>query len=273
MLLSNKTAVITGCGVTATGAGLGAQYALALAREGANVVLTDVDMKRLEPTIEQFKREGLGYRYIVLDLLEASGAKDLMAFAYRVFGSVDILVNNAGVVPNTLRETKAKFDMYQRRRTGVATQPLSLLDITDNEWNSFWELNVHASFRCLRAACNYMAEQKSGRIINIASVSAFSNSGGFSPGYAASKAAVHSLTISVAEECARHGILVNTFAPSGVIDTTWLNKPLAERERLESSIPIGRQATYEDYTKVIVMLSGTHYFVGQLISPNGGLVT
>lgn len=271
-MLTNKTAVITGCGVTESGSGLGAQYALELARQGANVVLTDISLERMAPTFDSFRQENLKFRHIELDLSVPDSADTLMAFAHKVYGSVDILVNNAGVVPNTRKETEVKADMYLRRRTGQVNRPLSLLNITDTEWLRFWDVNVHAAFRCLRAACKYMAEQKSGRIINIASISAFSDSGGFSPGYAASKAAVHALTVNVAEECARHGILVNTFAPSGVACEEWLRKSANDRKQIEGGIPIGRQATYGEYARVIALLSGDHYFVGQLISPNGGLV-
>jgi 3-oxoacyl-[acyl-carrier protein] reductase len=271
-MLANKTAVITGCGVTESGSGLGAHYALELARQGARVVLTDITLERMATTFEKFRQEGLNYRHIELDLAAPDSADKLMEFAHRVYGSVDILVNNAGVVPNTRKETEVKADMYLRRRTGQVNKPLSVLNITDSEWSRFWEVNVHAAFRCLRAACKYMAEQKHGRIINIASISAFSDSGGFSPGYAASKAAVHALTMNVAEECARHGILVNTFAPSGVACEEWLRKPAIERAQIEAGVPIGRQATYGEYAKVVTLLAGDHYFVGQLLSPNGGLV-
>jgi 3-oxoacyl-[acyl-carrier protein] reductase len=150
-------------------------------------------------------------------------------------------------------------------------------NLTDEEWHRFWGVNVHGVFYCTREALKLMEDQKYGKIINIGSTAGISITAGHSSSYAATKAAVASFTRNVALEVAGAGIDVNAIACGGIL-TPAMKQYLAscseeDKDRLYQLIPLGRLAEPEEYASLAVYLaSDGHYLVGQVISPNGGMV-
>ena len=149
--------------------------------------------------------------------------------------------------------------------------------LTDEDWLKWWDVNVHGVFYCTREALKLMEPQGYGRIINIASIAGTSTASTHSPGYSAAKAAVVSLTKTVALDVAGAGIYVNAIACGGVLTPpfqAYLDNATEEQKRnLYQIVPVGRLGTPEEYASLAVYLAGeTHYLVGQVISPNGGAV-
>jgi 3-oxoacyl-[acyl-carrier protein] reductase len=135
---------------------------------------------------------------------------------------------------------------------------------------------VHGVFYCTREALKLMQPQKYGRIINIASLSGMSGLSAHSPHYSATKGAVIAFTKSVAAEVAGSGIFANVMAP-GLVHTQEVEAILQKmgeegRNRFMQLVPSGRMGTPEEYAATVVHLAGEHYLVGQVISPNGGML-
>ena len=166
---------------------------------------------------------------------------------------------------------------YTYLTTPVPRQSLEFTsNITDEEWHRWWGVNVHGTFYCTREALKLMQPQKYGRIINIASLSGMSGLSAHSPHYSATKGAVIAFTKAVAAEVAGSNISVNVVAP-GLVHTQELEAILQKmgeegRNRFWQLVPAGRMGTPEEYAATVVHLAGEHYLVGQVISPNGGML-
>ena len=160
-----------------------------------------------------------------------------------------MLVNNAGIVRDTL-----------------------LLRMSEEDWDAVLETNVRSAFLCTRAALRPMLRQRSGRIINLASISGIRGNAG-QANYAASKAALIGFTKSVAREAASRGVTVNAVAP-GLIDTDITNTmPEKAREAIIEQIPLGRMGTVEEVAALVAFLASPEagYVTGQAIVMDGGL--
>ena len=165
------------------------------------------------------------------------------------WGKLDVLVNNAGIV-----------------RDGL------LLRMSEEDWDAVLETNVRGAFLCTRAALRPMLRQRSGRIINLASVSGIRGNAG-QANYAASKAALIGFTKSVAREAASRGVTVNAVAP-GLIDTDITSTmPDKAREAIIEQIPLGRMGTVEEVAALVAFLASSEagYVTGQAIVMDGGL--
>jgi 3-oxoacyl-[acyl-carrier protein] reductase len=194
------------------------------------------------------------------------------------FGTLHILVNNAALVQNQPAEVERRDQFYEYLTTPMPRRSLGFTkNLTDEEWHRFWGVNVHGVFYCTRAALRLMEEQRYGKIINIGSTAGISITAAHSSSYAATKAAAASLTKNVAFEVAGAGIYVNAIACGGIL-TPPMEAYLArcsdeEKNRLFQLIPLGRLAEPEEYASLAVYLaSDEHYLIGQVISPNGGMV-
>jgi 3-oxoacyl-[acyl-carrier protein] reductase len=194
------------------------------------------------------------------------------------FGTLHILVNNAALVQNRPVEEERRTRFYEYLTTPMPRQSLQFTkNLTDEEWHRFWGVNVHGVFYCTREALKLMEDQKYGKIINIGSTAGISITAAHSSSYAATKAAVASFTRNVALEVAGAGIYVNAIACGGIL-TPPMKQYLAscseeDKDRLYQLIPLGRLAEPEEYASLAVYLaSDGHYLVGQVISPNGGMV-
>jgi len=190
---------------------------------------------------------------------------------------VHILVNNAALTPNRQSDDLRRNRHYTYLTTPVPRQSLEFTsNITDDEWHRWWGVNVHGVFYCTREALKLMQPQKYGRIVNIASLSGMSGLSAHSPHYSATKGAVIAFTKAVAAEVAGSNIYVNVMAP-GLVHTQEVDAVLQTmgeegRNRFLQLVPAGRLGTPEEYAATVVHLAGDHYLVGQVISPNGGLL-
>ena len=244
MRLEGKKAIVTGAS-----RGLGRAIALALAREGADVLVNYVNReetaREVAAAIEAKGRQAILYR---ADVSDAGQVKTMVQAAIADFGRVDILVNNAGV-------TLVKG-----------------LETSEAEWDRVLAVNLKSVFLCSQAVAEGMIAGCGGRIVNIASTAG--QTGSLSgPAYCASKAGVEGLTRSLARAFARYNVLVNAIAPA-LIDTEILywRTPEQWKETLES-IPLKRLGDPADLAEAVVFLvSGAGNFItGTTLDINGGL--
>ena len=244
MSLTGKIALVTGAAQ-----GIGRDIALALASDGADVAICDVNLDAAQKTASDI--EAKGRRSLALKANVASSA-DVTAMIDQVvekFGRIDILVNNAGIT-----------------RDGL------ILRMKDEDWDLVLSINLKGSFLCTKAALKYMTKQRGGTIINIASiVGAMGNAG--QANYVASKAGLIGLTKTIAREYANRGITANAVAP-GFIDTA-MTQALSDtvRQELAKQIPLGKLGTPEDVANAVRFLASpwAQYITGQVIHVNGGM--
>ena len=271
--ISGQVAVVTG------GAqGLGRAIVQALADAGARLVVCDINPATLEDTRRSLEASGTEVLAVPCDVSDASAVESMFEQAGQRFGTVDILVNNAGLVPSTPAEESLRKTHYAYRTTPMPRQSLGVTaSLTDEDWHKWWGVNVHGVFYCTRAALRFMERQRSGRIVNIASVAGLGAGSMHSPGYSATKAAVISLTRTTAFDVAGANIQVNAIACGGVNTPPMLayleGATEEQRANLFQLVPLGRFADADQYARLAVYLAGDdHYFVGQVLSPNGGYV-
>ncbi|MFX1766517.1 SDR family NAD(P)-dependent oxidoreductase [Paraburkholderia sp. A1RI-2L] len=270
--LAGRVALITGAG-----GGLGGIIARHFARAGADIVICDVNLPALEET--RAAAEAIGARCMALgcDITSSSNVKDMFAAIVERFATLHILVNNAALGPTAADDEVRRNKHYAYITTPQPRQALGFTsEITDEDWHRYWDVNVHGMFYCTREALRLMQPQSYGRIVNLASIAGISPISAHSPHYSASKGAVIAFTKSVAAEVAGGNILVNALAPGGV-QTPFFEHYLGSigeeaRNRFWQVIPAGRFGTMDEYASVATFLAGDHYFVGQVISPNGGAV-
>ncbi|PIQ87512.1 MAG: 3-oxoacyl-ACP reductase [Candidatus Omnitrophica bacterium CG11_big_fil_rev_8_21_14_0_20_43_6] len=245
MRLKDKVALITG------GArGIGRAIALTFAREGADIVVADVNLEIAQKTALEI--EGLGRRAMALEmdvtnyeLVEAGINKILDKM-----GKVDILVNNAGITKDNL-----------------------LLRMSLADWDAVINVNLKGTFNCIKAVSRPMIKQRSGRIISIASIIGLMGNPG-QANYAASKAGIIALTKTVAKELASRNINANAVAP-GFIQTEMTAKlPEEIKKKMLEAIPLGTLGTPEDVANVCLFLASqeSSYITGQVITIDGGMV-
>lgn len=271
MKLQDKVALITG-----SGDGLGKGIALAYAKEGAKIVINDLIDERIRSAVAEVEAlggEALGVR---ADVSRSAEVKAMFAEAVARFGTLDILVNNAAKLDTSEKASRARLEFYKQRATPVPIRSLEVTrNLTDEEWQSFIDVNLTAVFYCMREALNIMEPKGHGHIINIASTGAISGFSTFSPQYSAAKGGVAALTRSVAMEVIGASVNVNCIAPGGVATPSWEQLvPKEAKEIVLQLIPARRMGTIEEFASLAVYLASedSNDLVGQTISPNGGLV-
>jgi NAD(P)-dependent dehydrogenase (short-subunit alcohol dehydrogenase family) len=246
--LSGKVAIVTGAS-----RGLGQYFGRALAKAGADVVITS---RRLEALREfQQEIEALGRRALPLqlDVCDYGSIQQMVEAAYARYGKIDILVNNAGC---NVRKPA--------------------LDVTWDEWNTVLDTNLRGTFFVAQAVAKRMVPRKHGRIINIGSVTAVFGYAGLAP-YCASRGGVKQLTMSLADDWGPHGITVNCLAPGWF--KTEQNKVLYENEAwveyITDRIPLKRPGQPSDLDGAIVFLASdaSEYMTGQTLLVDGGIST
>jgi 3-oxoacyl-[acyl-carrier protein] reductase len=242
--LAGKTAIVTG------GAqGIGRAIAEALAGAGADVAVADLDPGRSQDAVTAITKMGRRAMNIKVNVTSWDEVKAMVDQVVKEWGRVDILVNNAGIT-----------------RDGL------LLRMREEDWNLVLQVNLNGTFNCTKAALLPMSKQRSGRIVNIASiVGAIGNAG--QANYAASKAAVIGFTKTVAREYASRGVTVNAVAP-GFIDTAMTQQLSAEvKEALFKQIPLGRLGQPSDVAEAVKFLASDEagYITGHVLHVNGGM--
>ncbi|MEK4020798.1 MULTISPECIES: 3-oxoacyl-[acyl-carrier-protein] reductase [Bacillus] len=245
-MLTNKTAVVTGAS-----RGIGRSIAIDLAKKGANVVVNySGNEAKANEVVDEIKALGQQAFAVKADVSNAEDVQALMKQAVDTFGSIDILVNNAGITKDNL-----------------------LMRMKENEWDDVININLKGVFNCTKAVTRQMMKQRSGRIINVASVVGVCGNPG-QANYVAAKAGVIGLTKTTAKELASRHITVNAVAP-GFISTDMTDK-LDENVQTEmlKQIPLARFGAPEDISNVVVFLAseGAGYITGQTIQVDGGMV-
>ena len=244
MRLKDKVAIVTGAAQ-----GIGRAIAILLAKNGAHITISDVNMEAATKMAEEI--ESLGRRAVAIktDVGNFLESEEMVKETVKILGKVDILVNNAGITRDSLA-----------------------LRMKEDDWDKVIEVNLKGTFNCTRAAIKHMMKQRCGKIVNIASVTGEMGNAG-QANYSASKAGVIGLTKTIAREVAPRGITVNAVAP-GFIDTDMTRSlPEKTKEEFMRQIPLGRYGTPEEVALAVYFLSSpaSDYITGQVINVNGGI--
>jgi 3-oxoacyl-[acyl-carrier protein] reductase len=243
-IFEGKVAVVTGAA-----RGIGQAIARRLAQEGADVAICDLQAEWLAETagiVQGFGRKALP---LAVDVGDSAAVNACIGEVVKVFGKVDIMVNNAGITKDTL-----------------------LIRMTDEDWDAVLRVNLKGTFLFSRAVAKHMMKQRSGAIINIASISGIIGTAG-QANYAASKAGVIALTKSTANELASRGVRANAIAPGFI--SSKMTDALSEEVRNQylSRIPLGRFGTVDDIANAVTFLASeqSSYLTGQTLHVNGGM--
>jgi NAD(P)-dependent dehydrogenase (short-subunit alcohol dehydrogenase family) len=255
MGIAGKVAVVTGA---ATGIGRGT--AQVFAREGAKaVIIADTTVEGGNETVRLIKEAGGEAAFIRCDVSKEEQVEALVAKAVELYGSLDFAYNNAGVGPD-----------------GVRIPILPIADSSADAWQRHLDVNLTGVFFCLKYEMRQMVKQQKGAIVNCSSMQAFHSLPGFS-GYGATKTGLLGLTKVAALEGARNNIRVNCICPGFTEHTALSDNFLASvegaRERVLSSIPLGRMATPEDMAETVLWLcsEAASFLTGVIVPVDGGM--
>jgi NAD(P)-dependent dehydrogenase (short-subunit alcohol dehydrogenase family) len=257
MRLRDKVAIVTGAG-----SGVGRAIALRYAREGAQVVVAEIDEASGEKTAAEIAASGQRGQFLRTDMRNLKDIDALVAKTTGMFGRLDILMNNAGV-----------------------TKKLDFFEVTEADWDWIQSINAKGVFFCMQAAAREMAKNRYGKIINIASIAGKGFRGTSNVAYAGSKGAVIAMTRIGASQLSRYNINVNAICP-GVTRTAMFDriiKGMAEREkiseaealaRMDASIPLRRSNSPEDIAHMAAFLASdeAQNITGQSFNVDGGIM-
>jgi 3-oxoacyl-[acyl-carrier protein] reductase len=242
--LTGKVALVTGAAQ-----GIGRAIALLLARNGADIVVSDINLEKAEETAKEIRAIAPKALALKVDVSNLSDVERMVEGILEKLAKIDILVNNAGITRDKL-----------------------ILRMTEEDWDAVLSVNLKGTFNCTKAVIRHMAKQRSGKIVNIASVVGEMGNAG-QANYSASKAGVIGLTKTIAREYAQRGINVNAIAP-GYIETPMTEAlPEKAKEELKKLIPMERLGKPEDVAEAALFLVSEEasYITGQVLNVNGGI--
>ena len=243
-MVQDRVALITGAS-----RGIGRSISLALAGQGAKIIAVDVDLQATEEFVAELKAAGTEAIAVQGNVTVTADVDQMVKAGKEAFGRIDILVNNAGITKDSL-----------------------LMRMKDEDWDAVLNVNLKGAFLCTRAVSKVMTKQRSGRIINIASVVGQMGNAG-QANYCASKAGLIGLTKSNARELAKRNITVNAVAPGFI--ATAMTDALPEEQRIElaNQIPLARLGSADDIANSVLFLAADNssYITGQVIGVNGGM--
>jgi len=242
--LAGKVALVTGAAQ-----GIGRAIALLLARNGADIVVSDINLEKAEETVKEIRAIGPKAMAVKVDVSNLSDVERMVEDIIEKLAKIDILVNNAGITRDKL-----------------------ILRMTEEDWDAVLGVNLKGTFNCTKTVIRHMAKQRSGKIVNIASVVGEMGNAG-QANYSASKAGVIGLTKTIAREYAQRGINVNAIAP-GYIETPMTDAlPEKAKDELKKLIPMERLGKPEDVAEAVLFLvcEESSYITGQVLNVNGGI--
>lgn len=246
--LSERVAIVTGAS-----RGLGQYFARALAKAGADLVITSRDLSSLTEFKEEIESLGRKALAVQLDVLSQSDIENMVRMTINEYGKIDILVNNAGL---NIRKPST--------------------DVSQQDWDTVLNTNLKGSFFCSQAAAKEMIKRNYGRIINVGSCTCVFGMEGIAP-YTASRGAILSMTRSLAAEWGKFGITVNVLAPGWF--KTAQNAVLYENkgwvDYITNRIPLNRPGQPHDLDGTVIFLASdaSEYITGQIILVDGGFTT
>lgn len=251
MKLKGKIACITG-----SARGLGYAMAIDMLKEGATVVINDLDEASVASAVEALRSEGYSVYGHAANIADKEQVMAMMDFIQDTFGRLDILVNNAG---------------------GELRTPKKIEDIMEEHWDLVLGVNLKGTFLCSQAALPLMKATGGGSMINLASIGGRTASIVTGVAYAAAKGGIISFTRRLAKEMGPYQIRVNAIAPGLVISgerlqETWDKMAEAEQTSVLDDIPLRRLGTLEDQAKVVTFLASedSKYMTGTVLDVNGG---
>ena len=232
--------------VTGGAAGIGRATAAGFAKEGAKVAICDVNPEAGKTTAESLGPEAT---FQQVDVSDNKSVNDWVESVVSQYGQIDVLVNNAGIT-----------------RDGL------IMRMKEADWDAVLNVNLKSAFNCIKAVSKKMVKQRSGRIINLASVVGVTGNPG-QANYVASKAGIIGLTKAVAKELASRNITVNAVAPGFIETDMTASLPDKAREAMVAQIPLGRAGNVRDIAAAVVFLASDQaaYITGQVIHVSGGM--
>jgi len=246
--LKNKVAIVTGAR-----RGMGKSHAIKLAKAGAKVVVSDISQEECQSVVDEIKKNGGDGLAVKCNVTKKEEVEAMVRAAVEKWGKIDILVNNAGI---------CEFKPF--------------LELTEEEWDKTININLKGYFLCAQACAKEMVKQKSGAIVNIASIAMGQMGKGMAglAHYSASKGGIAALTKTLALELAPYNIRVNAIAP-GAIDTPMAASVKMDPKVLEGTlamIPLHRMGKAEEVSNTVLFLvsEASSYMTGSVVVVDGG---
>lgn len=244
MKLENKVVIITGAG-----SGIGKETALLFAKEGAKVVVADVNEKGGEETVARIRENGEGF-FVKLDVSDREQTQQMAKATLEKYGRIDVLINNAGIV-----------------------QDAFVSKMTEQQWDKVIDINLKGVFNCIQAVVEAMMNQGSGVIINTSSIVGLNGNVG-QVNYAATKAGLIGMTKTLAKELGKKGIRVNAVAPGFIATPMTSAVPEKILDMMKEKTPLKRLGEPKDIANAYLYLASddANFVNGAVLSVDGGLV-
>ncbi len=245
MKVKDKVVIITG-----GGSGIGRETGILMAKQGARIVVADVNEKAGAETVEIIKKDGGEAFFAKLDVSNRDQIKQVINETIERYSRIDVLINNAGIIQDAL-----------------------VAKMTEEQWDKVVNINLKGPFNCIQAVVEQMIKQGSGVIINISSIVALYGNVG-QTNYAATKAGLIGMTKTLAKELGKKGIRVNAVAPGFIHTPMTATVPDKILEMMKEKTPLRRLGQPEDVANALLFLSSDEasFINGAVLSVDGGLL-
>lgn len=243
----DQVVIVTGSG---SPKGIGRVIAKTFAKQGAMVIVADMNKEGLEETVKLIQTEGGKADGILLDVTDKNSVDSMVKYLIDKYGRIDVLVNNAGI-----------------------SQKVTVEDMTLADIEKIFKVNMFGLFLCTQACMKTMVKAGYGRIVNLSSVSGKRGGGIFGGAhYSASKAAVLGFSKNLSREISKFGVTINSVCPGLINTEIWKSLPKEEADKVIEGIPMGRAGETQEVANTIAFLASKEasYITGEEIDINGG---